>query len=89
MHINVNTQVGCSLFFCTTMAKPSKEMIFRQIDGIWQDCSNGAVLADVLDEYELVIDDRAEFVRFKDYQRNVSIWYRASAGKITMTFWTL
>lgn len=67
------------------MTKPVKEMIFRPIDGIWQDCSNGAVLADVLSEYELVIDNRAEFIRLKDYQRNLSIWYRASAGKITIT----
>lgn len=67
------------------MTKPVKEMIFRPIDGIWQDCSNGAVLADVLSEYELVIDDRAEFIRLKDYQRNLSIYYRASAGKITIT----
>lgn len=64
-------------------------MIFRQIYGIWRDCSNGAVLADVLEEYELKVDDRAEFIRFRDYERDISIWYRASAGKITMTFWTL
>lgn len=71
------------------MTKPVKEMIFRPIDGIWQDCSNGAVLADVLSEYELVIDDRAEFIRLKDYQRNLSIYYRASAGKITITIWKI
>lgn len=67
------------------MTKPIREMIFRQIDGIWLDCSNGAVLADVLNEYELVIDDRAEFIRMIDYDRNISIWYRASAGTITIT----
>ena len=89
LHINVNTLVGCSLFFCTTMTKPVKEMIFRPIDGIWRDCSNGVVLADVLNEYELVIDDRAEFIRLKDYQRNFSIYYRASAGKITITIWKI
>ena len=71
------------------MTKPLHEMIFRPIDGIWRDCSTGAVLADVLSEYELVIDDRAEFIRFRDYQRNVSIWYRASAGKISITIWQL
>lgn len=71
------------------MTKPIKELIFRQIDGIWRECSDWAVLADVLNEYELVIDDRAEFIRFRDYQRNVSIWYRASSGKITLTIWKL
>lgn len=71
------------------MTKPVMEMIFRPIDGIWRDCSNGAVLADVLSEYELVIDDRAEFVRLKDYQRNLSIYYRASASKITITIWKI
>ena len=64
-------------------------MIFRPIDGIWRDCSSGAVLADVLDEYELVIDDRAEFIRLRDYDRNVSIWYRAGANKVTITIWEL
>ena len=64
-------------------------MIFRPIDGIWRDCSNGAVLADVLDEYELVIDDRAEFIRLRDYRRNVSIWYRAGSNKVTITIWSL
>ena len=64
-------------------------MIFRPIDGIWRDCSTGAVLADVLADYELVIDDRAEFVRLRDYVRSVSIYYRATAGKITIVIWAL
>ena len=89
LHTNVNILSGCSLFFCATMTKPLKEMIFREIDGIWQDCSTGAVLADVLSEYDMVVDDRAEFMRLRDYARNVSIWYRASAGRIKITVWTL
>lgn len=71
------------------MAKPLKEMIFRCISGIWQDASTQRVLADVLAEYDIVIDDRCEFARIKDYARNVSIWYRASAGKVTLTIWKL
>lgn len=71
------------------MTKPLREMIFRPIDGIWQDCSTGAVLADVLSEYDMVIDDRSEFIRMRDYERNVSIWYRASAGRIKITIWSL
>ena len=64
-------------------------MIFRPIDGIWRDCSTGAVLADVLIEYELNVDDRAEFVRLRDYVRNVTIYYRATAGKISIVVWKL
>ena len=89
LHTNVNTLVGCSLFFYATMKKPLQEMIFRPIDGIWQDCSSGAVLADVLNEYDMLIDDRSEFIRLHDYDRNVSIWYRASAGKVKITIWQL
>lgn len=71
------------------MTKPLREMIFRDIDGIWQDCSTGAVLADVLSAWDIVVDDRAEFMRLRDYKRNVSIWYRASAGRIKITIWNL
>lgn len=71
------------------MAKPLKEMIFRCIEGIWQDASTQRVLADVLEEYDILVDDRCEFARIKDYARNVSIWYRASAGKVTLTIWKL
>ena len=81
--------ISKSFTLASNMTKPLREMIFRPIDGIWQDCSNGAVLADVLTEYELVIDDRAEFIRFRDYKRNVSIWYRACAGKITIVVWKI
>lgn len=77
------------LTLVSNMTKPLHEMIFRPIDGIWRDCSNGAVLADVLNEYELVIDDRAEFIRLKDYRRNLSIYYRASAGMVKITIWEI
>lgn len=71
------------------MTKPLKEMIFRPIDGIWRDCSTGAVLADVLNEYDIVIDDRAEFMRLRDYDRNVSIWVRLGSNKVTITIWEI
>ena len=51
------------------MTKPLNEMTFRPIDGVWRDCSTGAVLADVLQMYDII----------------VSIWYRATAGKVTLT----
>lgn len=71
------------------MTKPLKEMIFRPIGEIWRDCSTGAVLADVLNEYDIVIDDRAEFMRLRDYDRNVSIWVRAGTNKVTITIWKI
>lgn len=71
------------------MTKPIKEMIFRVIDGMWRDCSDGKILARVLYEYDLVIDDRTQFARIYDYERKVCFWYRASAGKIKLTLWAL
>lgn len=71
------------------MANPIKELIFRDVDGMWRDCSNGAILADVLSEYNLLIDDRTQFARIYDYERGVCFWYRASAGKIKLTLWAL
>lgn len=71
------------------MRKPIKQMIFRDIDGMWRDCSYGAILADVLSEYNLLIDDRTQFARIYDYERGVCFWYRASAGNIKLTLWAL
>lgn len=64
-------------------------MIFREIGGTWTDASTGRVLADVLAEYEIIVDDRTEFARMRDYARNVSIFFRASAGKVTITIWEM
>lgn len=70
------------------MIKPLQEIIFRPVDGIWQD-AEGHVLADVLTLYDLVIDDRAQFVRLYDYERMLKIYFRASAGKVMLTIWRL
>lgn len=69
------------------MVKPIHEWIFREISGVWQDASSGRVLADVLADYGIVVDDRCVFARFRDYERNISIWYRATAGKVKLTIW--
>lgn len=53
-----------SLTLVSNMTKPLRELVFRQMGGMWRECSSGALLADVLNEYELVIDDRAEFDNF-------------------------
>lgn len=71
------------------MTKPIHEFIFREIGGVWRDLSTGRVLADLLSEYEIIVDDRCQFARLYDYSRRVLFLYRASAGKVTLTLFTL
>lgn len=72
------------------MNKPLKEMVFRNVGGIWRNVAgDSAILADVLGALELQIDDKCEFARFKNYDMNISIWYRRIGGKITITLWQL
>lgn len=71
------------------MTKPISEMIFREIGGKWTDASTGRVLADVFAEYDILIDDRCQFARLYDYSREICIYYRASAGKVTITIWSI
>lgn len=77
-----------SLIFVFDMVKPLKEMTFRPMGDFWSD-KDGNVLADVLKRYGLVIDDRMQFGRFYDYDVTpaICIYYRASAGKVTITIW--
>ena len=70
------------------MMKPLQDVSFYPIEGIWRDVY-GNVLADFLASYDLVIDDRMEFARMHDYERKITIWYRASAGKVRITIWRL
>lgn len=70
------------------MIKPLQEITFRPVDGVWMD-AEGHVLADVLALYEIVVDDRCQFARLYDYERVLVIYYRASAGKITLTIWRM
>lgn len=69
------------------MNKPLKFYSFRIIDGIWRDVAGtGDVLADVLSEYGILIDDRAQFCRLIDNERQLIIVYRAyGALKIELT----
>lgn len=70
--------------------RPYREIIFRPIQGIWQDVAgDSGTLADTLERYGLIIDDKCEFARFKDYEKMMSIWYRAHAQKITITLWKI
>lgn len=71
------------------MTKPLFDYIFRPMPEIWTDASTNKVLADVLNEYDIVVDDRTQFARLYDYQRGMRIYYRASAGKVTITIWKI
>lgn len=72
------------------MTKPLNECIFREIEGIWTDTkSNGGVLADYLSSHDLIVDDKTQFARIYDYEREVCYWYRASAGLVRITEWRI
>ena len=72
------------------MTKPLHSLLFRPIDGIWMDTrENAGTLAGILASYDLVIDDRMQFGRFYDYDEGVCIYYRASAGKVSIEIWKI
>lgn len=71
------------------MTKPIHEYIFRPMPEIWTDASTGEVLADVLQKYAIIVDDRTQFARLYDYDECVCYYYRATAGKITITIWKI
>lgn len=72
------------------MTKPLKTLIFRPINGIWTDTSaNYGTLAVFLQEYGLLIDDRTQFARIYDYDEGICIYYRASAGKVSIEIWRI
>ena len=71
------------------MVKPLQEIhFFLMPDGMWRDVE-GHILADVLASYDIIVDDRAEFIRLKDYERKLTIYYRVWGGKISLTIWRL
>ena len=70
------------------MAKPLQEVKFFPIDGMWRDAF-GNILADFLAKYDIIVDDRCQFMRLYDYQRKLCIYYRASAGKVELTLWRI
>lgn len=71
------------------MEKPFREYIFRQIGRLWRDAASGRVLADVLAEYNIIVDDRTQFARLYDFSAGVKIYYRAAAGKVSLTIWEI
>lgn len=71
------------------MGKPKLYLVFRHVEGMWLSADD-ILLADFLAGRGLVIDDRTEFARIKDYESHEYIFYRAyGALKITITIWHL
>ena len=70
------------------MIKPLQTFNFFLIEDMWKDV-DGHVLADVLAMYDLVIDERTQFARIYDYHRWILFYFRASAGKISLTLWRI
>lgn len=70
------------------MGKSAFEMTFVVVDGVWRDItsSTGKILADVLLDYNLEIDNRTQFARLYDYQIGYRIEFRAYGGQIKLNF---
>lgn len=72
------------------MNKPLHSYRFRQIEGIWRDATaNAGILADFLAAHNLLIDDRTEYARIKDYEEGMCYWYRVDGGLITIDIWKI
>lgn len=69
--------------------EPLKQYIFRYVDGMWRDVRDyNYLLSDFFTEYDVNFDERIEFARFYDYDRNICIWYRAyNQAKVTVDIW--
>lgn len=72
------------------MRKPLIDYVFRPIEGVWKEQGGkySGTYADFLAEYDLVADDRCVFARFRDYDRNCTIYLRAELYKIRVTIWS-
>ena len=74
------------------MRMPLFSYVFRPVNDTWVDVkgSEPVVLADVLQSFDILIDDRTQFARLYDYRRGLIIWYRAyGALKITIDIWEM
>lgn len=61
---------------------------FRPMQGIWRATSGDSdTLANYLQRFNLIVDDKAQFIRFYDRENKRVIYYRADALKITLTIW--
>lgn len=68
-----------------------KNYDFRLIDGMWRDVLNHEqkTLAQVLQEYGLLVDDRAQFCRLYDFDLELEFKYRAHAARVELFVYSL
>lgn len=73
------------------MSNIIREYVFRPVEGIWRDTAgNGEILADVLNQYGVIVDDKCQFARLYNYHDSWCMWYRAYGSmKITITLYKI
>lgn len=64
------------------------EYIFRCVDGRYVNISGDSeLLSDVLNALNIIIDDKCQFARFKDFSTNRTIEYRAYTDRIRINIY--
>lgn len=73
------------------MVKPLKDYDFRLIGGVFRDIKyqEQELLTDVLTKYEIIVDDRTQFARLYDYEREIVIYYRSHGNVVTIKIWKM
>lgn len=73
------------------MTKPIESYIFHPINGVWTDVlgKEHLILADVLMSYDILVDDRTQFMRLYDYDRGIIIWYKSHAMVVEITIFNM
>lgn len=74
------------------MLKNKIKYTFRSINGLWRRVDSQEpqplILADFLKEHEIIVDDRTQFTRLYDYEKNICIEYRANnLAKVVITIY--
>lgn len=73
------------------MVKPLKDYEFRLIGGVFRDIKyqEQELLTDVLSKYDIIVDDRTQFARLYDYEREIVIYYRSHGNVVTIIIWKM
>lgn len=71
--------------------EPLLDLTFRNLGGAWCEIHDlNLLLSDVLSKYDILFDERTQFARLYDYDRNVVFWIRAyTMAKVTITLWPI
>lgn len=73
------------------MIKLIQEITFRLVDNRWINVTGDSetTLADYLRNLDIIVDDKCEFARFIDYDKNWSIWYKVQTMQVTIEIWDI